>query len=157
MYRITRHIVFTALLFSLLIPVGGCQMVRKKLGVVTEISDPSPGSPEWVVMEAIKAAMEKDEPKAWAAFREQLHSKELNSPASEKNWRQMNFQTFRRKVKLYLEDDTRPYYKLHYLEADNNGHTKVYVHNEKSDMPTPCKVAPDPKANGAWKITLCSL
>jgi hypothetical protein len=157
MHRFTWYFVTAILLCSTLFPLEGCQMFRKKLGIVTEVSDPSPGSPEWVIMEAIKAAMEKDEPKAWATFRTLLHSKELNSPASEKNWRQMNFQTFRRKVKLYTEDDMRPYYKLHYLESDNNGHTKVYVHNEKSDMPTPCKVAPDPKANGAWKITLCSL
>ncbi len=86
-----------------------------------------------------------------------LHSKQLKSVASERNWRNFNFQTTRRKYKLYLEDDEKPVFKFGYMEEDLDGGVAIYIRNEKSDMPTPCTVRPDPEQDNKWRITKCSL
>lgn len=137
---------------------AGCQQARKLSGVRTAVSNPAPESPEGIVHLAIKAAMDKDEEAGWAKFRALLHSKQLTSPASERNWRTMNYSTLRRKVKLYLEDDSTPTYQLCYSEEPRAGTVKVFIANEKNpDNCTPCQVEKDPAAGNAWRIMLCSM
>ena len=49
------------LVFSLTtISLSGCQMVRKKFGITTEVSTPEPGTPHEVVHKVMKAAMLDD-------------------------------------------------------------------------------------------------
>ena len=131
--------------------------MRKRFDIYTEVSDPDVDSPEWVVQQVIIAAMQEDESAGWDIFQPLLHSKQLKSSASERNWRNFNFQTTRRKYKLYLEDDSDPTYQIGYTEGDLDGGLSVYIRNEKSDMPTPCTVRPDAKQDNKWRITKCSL
>jgi len=86
-----------------------------------------------------------------------MHSSQTDSQASESSWRTLNFAAFRRKVPLYLRDDTRPTYELAYAEEIRSDQVKLFVVNEMSEMPTPCTVKRDPKADGAWRIQMCSL
>ncbi|MGM0575809.1 MAG: hypothetical protein ACQEXJ_08790 [Myxococcota bacterium] len=148
-----------ALLVAVPALVGGCDRVDKWLGCKwsTTVTSPEEGTPEWVVHEAVQAALEEDEAKGWERFRKLLHSSQLDSPASEQNWRTMNFSTFRRKVPLYLEDDNKAVFDICYQEDQADGGRRLFVKNEKSEMPTPCKVMKDPEAGGAWRITMCSL
>ncbi len=155
--RLSLSLALLLLLASL--ALGGCNRVDKWLGcsMTTTVDAADLDSPEGVVLEAIKAAMEKDEAAGWLRFRDLLHSRQLISQASEKNWRQLNFQTFRRKLPLYLEDDTIPVYRQCFQEEHHHDVVKVFLQNEKSEMPTPCTVRKDPEANGAYRIDLCSL
>lgn len=148
-----------AVLLAALFLGPACDKVDKWLGckVTTTISEGDLSTPEGVVLEAIRAALEKDEEDGWNRFRALLHSRQLESQASEKNWRTLNFQTFRRKLPLYLEDDTAPVYKRCYSEEVHADTVKVYIQNEKSEMPTPCSLKKDAEAGGAWRIDLCSL
>ncbi len=150
----TLFLVFLALAFVASAP--GCKKVQRLLPPKT-IENPEAGTPEAIVQEAIKAAMTKDEAEGWKHFRSLLHSSELESPASEKNWRQMNFATFRRKVPLFLEDPSKPVYKMQYYEETADGMYKVFVINSKSDVPTPCGVKRDANNNDEWRIKMCSL
>ena len=146
-----------AVVFLALTVAPGCQQVRRTLGIRTTIDSPAPGSPEALVRDVLAAALEKDESKGWKAYRDLLHSDQVASAASEKTWRTMNFPTLRRKVRLYLEDDTKPVYELSYREEVGQRSVKLFVFNEKSEIPTPCTMKPDAKRDGSWRITLCSL
>lgn len=137
--------------------ISGCQSLRKMTGIKTTVSDPEPGSPQAVLQDALKAALQADEGEGWEAFRALLHSDQLLSPASEASWRTMNFATFRRKAKLYLEDDAVPTYQLAFVEEPRENIRKLFIHNEMSDAPTPCSFKRDAKAENAWRINLCSL
>ena len=155
-YRILISSLFAALLASLALSVGsGCKEIDKM--IPETIDNPDKGSPEWVVQQAFIAAMEKDEPTGWKKFQSLLHSRERRSVLSEKSWRQMNFSAFRRKYPIYLEDKTKPVYELQYTEDFDDGAKKLFITNNRSDVPTPCQLEPDPQADGAWKIVRCSL
>lgn len=144
-------------LVALLLCTAGCQQVRRLAGIHTTVDAPEAGSPEAVVFDALAAAIESDEAKGWKAFRQLLHSEQLASPISEKTWRTMNFSTLRRKARLYLENDSSPVYKLAYTEDIAPAGIKLFIYNEKSEVPTPCTVNPDPEHDNAWRISICSL
>ena len=147
-----------ACLLTCLATAPGCQQARKFSGVRTAVSNPAPESPEGIVHQAIQSAMTAEEDAGWSRFRALLHSKQLQSPSSERNWRTMNYSTLRRKVKLYLEDDTSPTYQLCYTEEPRPGAVKVFIANEKNpDNCTPCQLEQDPAAGNAWRIMLCSI
>ena len=144
-------------LVAVLLCAAGCQQVRRLAGIHTTIDAPEPGTPEAVLFDALSAAIEPDEAKGWKAFRALLHSDQLASAISEKTWRTMNFSALRRKARLYLEDDGKPIYKLAYTEDIAPAGLKLFIYNEKSEVPTPCTVNPDPQRANAWRISICSL
>ena len=144
-------------LVALLVCTAGCQQVRRLAGIHTTVESPEAGSPEAVIFDALTAALEPDEAKGWKAFRELLHSDQLVSGISEKTWRTMNFSALRRKSRLYLEDDSLPTYKLAYTEDIAPAGLKLFIYNEKSEVPTPCTVNPDPNHANAGRISICSL
>jgi len=107
------------------------------------------------IARAIVAAMEPDFDKGFELFKKELHSKEI-FPGRIAAYKRFNFPAMRRKVKLYLADDTKPEFKIvRTLQIDDKT-IKVFVHNEKS-MPTPCILQKDDKAKGEYRITGCSL
>jgi hypothetical protein len=153
----TRILVAVFLLAVTLGATAGCQQVRRMAGITTTIDSPDDGSPEALVRDVLSSAIESDESKGWEAYRKLLHSEQLLSRASEKAWRTMNYPALRRKVRLYLEDDAVPTYELAYIEEVAPSSVKLFVSNEKSEVPTPCTLKPDANHGGAWRITLCSL
>jgi len=119
------------------------------------VKAPAEDSPEAVIMKAIQAAMNPDEAKGWEDFSKLLHSSQ-QLPNSLTSWRAFNFKAFRRKVHLYLADDTKPDYVIDRVDRPTPDRIKIFVHNERS-MPTPCQLRKDPEARGAWRIEICSL
>jgi hypothetical protein len=129
-------------------------LLPRKLQRPRLVSSPPEGSPEAVVMEVIKSCQGKDDEKGWQAFRSHLHPAELDSQASEKNWRTLNFPTICRKVHsgLFTPTDGEPAYELSYLELDGD-RTKVFVTNEGNpENPTPCNLFKDAKTGDSYKI-----
>jgi len=151
-----RLLLVVALAFAVVSSVG-CQQVRRMAGIHTTIDAPEAGTPEAVLFDALAAAIEPDEAKGWKAYRALLHSEQLSSAISEKTWRTMNYSTLRRKARLYLEEDGNLSYKLAYSEEVAPASLKLFIFNEKSEVPTPCTLKPDAAHNNAWRISLCSL
>ena len=151
---------FSLALFVLLagVATSGCKDIQRLLPAKT-IEDPDKDSPEYVVQQIIKAAMNDDFEVAWKQFRPWLHSQQLQTHASELNWKQFNFNAMHRNVKrLYLEGPTKPIFKVDYTEEiKDDQEIKVFVVNMASDMPTPVLLTRDPAANNEWRVRQCSL
>ncbi|PKN54310.1 MAG: hypothetical protein CVU56_27335 [Deltaproteobacteria bacterium HGW-Deltaproteobacteria-14] len=148
---------FILLALAALASIQSCKAIQRLLPA-TEVTDPAEGTPEYVIQQIIIAGMAKDSDDGWKLFRPWLHSEELDSPASEKNWRQFNFEALHRNVKLYLEDPTLPIYKIDYDEETDGGRQhRWFIVNQKSDMPSPVVMKPDPKADGEWRVKRMSL
>lgn len=144
-------------LFTALVALPSCKEIQRLLPA-TEVDSPEQGSPEYVIQQVLKSGMEKDTDAGWKLFRPWLHSEELSSPASEKNWRQFNFESLARNTGLYLEDPSKPVYKIDYDEESGGGSTHTwFLVNKKSDMPTPIVLKRDGKANNEWRVKRMSL
>ncbi len=155
----------TSLIASLLIvflaapTLGGCEMVRKKLGCnwTDTITVAAPGTPEWPVQQIIMGAMNPNEEAGWEQFRGAFHHAEIESRGAETMLRSLNYPKTRRLVPLYLRDDSVPEFEICYTEMVAGDVLVVFVKNEKSEVPTPCRLKRDDKADGAWRAYLCSL
>lgn len=151
-----------ALAIALLLSVSaapGCKAIRKMLPATT-VDNPEAGSPEEVIYKAIDAALVSDTDEGYKKVRPLLHSEITESRGAETHYRQNIFEAFHRKAYLYSLDDKSGAYKLDYTEDDEKPGEiiKIFVVNEKSDMPTPCRLKRDPKANNEWRISnQCSL
>jgi hypothetical protein len=147
----------------------GCTKIKKMLPAKT-IDNPTAGSPEWVVREAMAAAMDPDEGAGWKRFKPLLHTSQLGR-GSLSSWRTLNFSAFRRKWDLYVVNaegvacrtakcdraKTAPVYELKYTEDEDDNTTKLFVVNMGNpDYPTPCKLKKDADQGGEWKILMCS-
>lgn len=147
----------------------GCNKIKKMLPAKT-IDSAAAGSPEWVVREAMAAAMEADEEAGWKRFKPLLHTSQLGR-GSLSSWRTLNFAAFRRKWDLYIVNaegvacrtakcdkaKTPPTYELSYTEDEDDNTTKLFVVNAGNpDYPTPCKLKKDAEQGGEWKIFMCS-
>ncbi len=147
--------IIASLLLGLLLAGGlsGCKMIKRMLPA-EEVTDPDSGTPEEVVFKAVQAAQAGDLESGWKAFRPLLHSKELASIQNEKEWKSLRFPAMQRKIHLFTHEPGKPYFHIDYDSETDDGITKIFVVNMKSDMPTPCNVKPDPKANMAWRIVM---
>ena len=156
--RITRFALL-ALFVALTFSVSGCQMVRKKLGITTEVSNPEAGTPEAVVHKVMKAAMIKDADKGFKKVEKLFHHKISSSKGDVKNWRTLYWpKNTRKKVRkgLFFEDDDKVVWKFAYSEGEWTSTVPLhfYVYNEGNpDLPTPCMLARDDKADGEWRIS----
>ena len=156
-----RYFRYAVLLVALAVSTSlvGCKEISKLLPAST-IDNPEQGSPEWVIYQAIEAALMPNTDEGYKKVRPLLHSEITDSVAAEQHYRTMVFETFHRKAYLFSLDDKTGAYKLDYSEdTEKPGEIiKIFVVNEKSDMPTPCRIKRDPKQNNEWKIShMCSL
>ena len=139
--------------------LSGCQMVRKKLGITTEVSSPEAGTPEMVVHKVMKAAMLDDADKGFKKVQKLFHHKISSSKGDVKNWRSLYWpKNTRKKVRkgLFFADDDKVVWKFAYKEGKGTSTEplQLYVYNEGNpDLPTPCTLAQDDKADGAWRIS----
>lgn len=155
MSRLIRPLLAIAFIFGL----SACDMFQKCMPAKT-IDAPEQGSPEWVIYTAIGAALMEKTDDGYKIVRPLLHSEILDSIAAEQHYRTNIFEAFHRKAKLFSSDDKTGTFKLDYTQDDEKPGEiiKVFVVNEKSDMPTPCRLKRDPKVNNEWKISnQCSL
>ncbi len=159
--------VATVLSCFIFLAPAGCQKIQKMLPATT-VDTPDKESPEWVVQQVLKAAMDPNEPRAWAAYRQFLHPKGASTPRALAGWRSNNFPTLRRKWDLFVVNDdgdhcrgaatkcdptkTKPHYKKDYDAEYNDGRgLKIFVVNKGNpDYPTPCNLL---KTNdGKWRV-----
>lgn len=128
-----------------------CQKIKTKLGIGDTITNPEPGSPEKVLQDVLRSALEPDEEKGWLLFVSLLHSDETELPSTISNWRQNKYPAIRRKVGYLVKDKSTVEYKI--MDRRDLGKSlKYFVENIASDMPTPCEVRQDPKQGNAWKV-----
>ena len=150
-----RIALFAVVLFGVS-TLTGCQLVRKKFGIMTEVVDPEEDTPEWVVQQVMEAAMVEDDEKAWRAMRKHLHSKIKSSKADMKNWKSMYFpKNTRLKVRkgLFFENDKKVIWKFAYKEETEDNRLRVFVYNEGNpELPSPCMLAQDAKNNDEWRV-----
>jgi hypothetical protein len=149
MFRLMR-VLFLLLLLAA--PLGGCKQLRKFMPPTT-VDNPAEGSREWIVYKAIEAAQTPDEKAGWDKLRPLLHADVVGNSASENSFRTMNYPTFRRKVAYLTPDDAKATYLLDYDEPEGDDvEFRLFVVNEKSDMPSPFRVRRDPKAGDDWRL-----
>jgi len=142
-----------SLLALLLVVVAGFVLAGCKFLPAKTIDAPTEGSQEWVIWKFIEGAQKADTMEAWNAVRPLLHSSLLELRTSEDNFLNMNFAAFRRKVKLFTPDDSKPDYKLDYTNEDSaDKEHRIFVVNEMGEVPSPFRIARDPNANNEWRI-----
>ena len=147
MSRIT--LAFTVL--AVLAVVPGCRTVKLMAGLGELVTQPDPGTPEHVVQEVLKAASNPDRETGWGAFEALLHSEEAGSQRALQEWRDTKFDTIRRKASTLVQDQTSFAYRM--MDLRKEGETvQVFVKNSASDMPSPCRLKPDPAVRGAWRV-----
>lgn len=153
---LTRRIAIAlALLAAIVMATPACNKIKEAVGS-RSVSEFEEGTAEGVVYKAIESALIDSEAEGWKAFKDLLHSQQKNA-GSLTSWRTNNYAAFRRKVAHYTEEDGKPGYAIDRTETPIDDEVKLFLVNEMSDMPTPCLLKKDPKANGAWRIQTCSL
>jgi hypothetical protein len=153
--QLTRRTLALFILLPLLFGAVGCKYLPAKL-----IENPSEGTPEFLVTKALEAASKPDVESGWEVIRPYLHSYVTDLATSENNFMNLNFKALMRKAYVYTKDENNsPYcasaacYKLDYVkDATPDREIEVFVKNAKSDMPSPFRIARDPKANNEWRI-----
>ena len=159
MKRVAIAPLFVAVLVMVAVSMSGCQMVRKKLGITTAVSDPDADTPEGLVHAVMKAAMLDDEEKGFGKMKKLFHHKITSSKGDMKNWKQLYWpKNTRKKVRkgLFFEDDDEVVWQFAYMEGEGTATVplKYYVYNEGNpDLPTPCTMARDSKANDEWRVS----
>ena len=138
--------------------LSGCQMVRKKLGITTTVSNPEEGSPQAVVHAVMEAAMLDDADKGFRKIKKLFHHKISSSKGDVKNWKSLYWpKNTRKKVRkgLFFEDDKVVSWRFAYTEGEGTSTVplQLFVYNEGNpDLPTPCTLARDSKASDEWRI-----
>ncbi len=119
------------------------------------VTDPEQGSPDWVIQQVLRAAMNPDPEAGWSILEPLMHSMH-RTPNGMQSYRAFNYPASRRKVRLFLADDTKPWFHVVKVETPDPDVLKIFVYNDKS-MPTPCAVKKDAEAGGQWRVYRCSL
>ncbi len=141
---------------ALAIAAGACRMIKNKLGISETVENPADGTPEKVIQDVLKSALEKDFDTGWRQFAKLLHS-DQRSAASLQQWKGINYPAFRKKVELYVKDPSLVSYAIERVDEEPDGGQTFFITNAKSDMPTPLTLIQDKEADGAWRVKRCSL
>jgi len=138
--------------------LSGCQMIRKKSGWTSTVSEPDAGTPEAVVHKVMEAAMLDDYDKSWKKLKRLFHHKIKSSAGDLRNWESLYWKKgSRKKIRkgLYFDDDDEVVWQFAYMEGEGTKTQplQLFVYNEGNpDYPTPCTLARDSKANDEWRI-----
>jgi hypothetical protein len=158
MKRVAIGPLLAAMVITLAVSMSGCQMIRKKTGITTTVTDPEEGTPEELIQKVMEAAMLDDTEKGFRKMKKLFHHKITSSKGDMRNWKDLYWpKNTRKKVRkgLFFEDDDEVVWKFAYMEGDgtNTHPLKVYVYNEGNpDLPTPCTMANDGKS-GEWRVS----
>ena len=156
----------TALAIAMVIGLSGCDSVKmtidkirmKTIGIT--VCEPEKGSAEWVMMEAIEAASDKNAERGWERFQKVLHTSE-RSPNALRSWYTGAWPRMRRQISDYDLDGDGCYKIVNVKEMVKSygglAGLEFYIVSRKKDMPTPCAVYLDDEHGGAWRVRRCSL
>jgi hypothetical protein len=134
----------------------GCEAVdkaRMKLVGVT-VDHPEAETAEWVLAEALQAAVDPDAEKGWERFQQVLHSQE-RTPAALASWQQFGWPRLRKQARHYLDEEGR--FVLRDFRNQQNEGIDFFLENRTRELPTPCSVYLDYANNKLWRIKRCSL
>ena len=135
--------------------LGGCRKIRFYVGWPEEVTNAPADSPEAVIQDALRAALEKGESKAWRQFRDLLHKDSIKTGGQRKLWRNERFARMRRQIKNYIRDPGLPSYALIGYKVLDSGEHVLLLESSASKVGTPCTLMRD--AQKGWKIKSCSL
>ncbi|MCO4760071.1 MAG: hypothetical protein KC502_01090 [Myxococcales bacterium] len=155
-----------ALILVLSFGLAGCDAlkmtvdkVRMKLIGIT-VTDPERESAEWVLMQAIEAAADKNAERGWEKFQKVLHTSE-RSPNALRSWYTGAWPRMRRQVSDYDINGDGSFKIVNVKEmVKSSGGTaglEFYIVSRKKEMPTPCAVYLDENHDDKWRIRRCSL
>ena len=150
----TSRLVLVGLLALLALP--GCQFLRLKLGFGYTVDVAAPDTPERVLQDALKAALEPDAEKGWLEFLKLLHTEQKDKGSLEA-WKSLKFREMRKKATNYITNVATSGFTVKRIREEDDGNVSYFLLSPKTDMPTPCTVKPDPEQSNAWRITRCSL
>lgn len=139
--------------FGLLLGCEAVDKARMKLVGVT-VDQPEPETAEWVLAEALHAAVDPDADKGWERFQQVLHSQE-RSPAALASWQQFGWPRLRKQARNYLDEEGR--FVLRDFRNQQNEGIDFFLENRTRELPTPCSVYLDYANNKLWRIKRCSL
>ncbi len=162
--RLSRTAALIAGLAILATALGGCEPILKTVDKARmklfgiRVTDPEPESAEWVLLQVLQAALEKDEEVGWERFQKVLHSSERTTQGLQ-NWHEMGWKRIRKQADDYLDDDGS--FKIVDFKDIMSSTEEVvglefYVESVKKEMPTPCAVYIDEEAAGHWRVRRCS-
>jgi hypothetical protein len=142
-----------SLLALLLVLVAGLVLAGCKYLPAKTIDNPSEGSPEWLVWKFLEGALKSETSEAWSTVRPLMHSIRIEMRNSEEGFVNDNFTSFRRKIQNFTTVSGKPDYELKYTEdVVDDKEVILFVMNAGSDMPSPFRIARDPKASNEWRI-----
>lgn len=154
---LARHrLLFVTTVIALALSFGACRAIKNKLGLSETVEDPAENTPERVVQDVLRAGVEKDLETGWKMFAKLLHS-EQRTTGSLQQWKAFKYSSLRKKVELYIKDREKMSYAIERVDDEPDGSVTIFITNSKSDMPTPCTVLRDEKANNEWRVKRCSL
>ncbi len=139
----------------------GCETIDKirlkTLGIT--VSDPEVETAEWVLMQAVEAAQDKNAERGWEKFQRLLHTSERSTNALQ-GWLRGGWPRLRRQVDDYIADDGS--FRIVDLKKMDTSTGELagidfYIESRKKENPTPCAVYIDKKKGNRWRIRRCSL
>lgn len=151
----TRRITLLVFLCVSLSALGGCKRIKLLFGGYT-VTEPEKETPQWVVQQVLKAAAKEPFEDAFNEYSKYLHSSELESAAAMKFWETQRFPALRRKHAKYLrpEGEFKFAYKVKEEKEIREDYMQLRVQIKTSDVPTPCHLFRDPKADNNWRIKI---
>ncbi|MBP46510.1 MAG: hypothetical protein CMH53_01065 [Myxococcales bacterium] len=150
----------------LLLLLGGCDSIRttidkvrlKTIGIT--VTEPDTETAEWVLMNAIEAARDKNEAAGWQKFQHMLHSSE-RSVAALRGWYTGAWPRMRKQIDHYDINGDGSFKIVDVREmtrsAGGIAGYEYYIVSKKKEMPTPCAVYKDEENGEKWRIRRCSL
>jgi len=134
---------------------GRCADPKLKCRIVY---DPKDGTPEWVVREAIRAALTPDESRGFERYLELLVADNKDNDRAIGQVRAYSWHQFRKRAASYLEDPALLTYRLTRLDPPEVGpgveQIKVFLHSTQRDSPAPMTLK---REGGKWLILYNSL
>lgn len=160
------RLVTVALAVAMVLGLSGCDSIKmtvdkirmKTIGIT--VSNPDNGSAEWVLMEAMEAARDKNAERGWERFQKILHSSE-RSPNALRSWYTGAWPRMRRQAMDYDINGDGSFKIVNVKEMVKSiggiAGLEFYIVSRKKEMPTPCAVYLDEEHGDAWRIRRCSL
>jgi hypothetical protein len=151
--------VFILFIAQSLVSCKSCKQYQAKyIGITVE--NPEEGSPEKVIQDAMKAALDPNEEEGFTKFKALLHTDETEIPNRVTHYNELAFPRFRKQVHQYVKDKDKATFVIKRwdeLQEDQLLMIYVEVDPKYSDMPRPIKLKRDKNDGNKWRILDISL
>lgn len=151
-YRHFRYLPVLVMTMAVACGVLSCRSVNHKLGIVETIKNPVSGTPEWVMQQAMAAAVNPDVMAGWNEILKVIHSEEKASPARMNEWREYGYRYMRVAVPGMLVDKTAVTYRL--VDRRENERDLIMIVERPGTVQgtDSCQLRHDKEAGGQWRL-----